>query len=304
MKRRFHTLDVFTETPLAGNPLAVVHDSAGLTTERMQKIAQEFNLSETVFVFPPDDPVNTAKLRIFTPAAELPFAGHPTVGAAVLLATLRAPEHLGNGGIVIALEEKVGLVSCDVSQRPGRAARAVFTLPKLPGTLPGAPSAATIAGLIGLAEEDIVTDGWRPGIFSGGVPYLIVPVRDRDAVTRARSPVGLAGNTDKGEAGIPALFVVAADARDPAHHFDARMFGPQLGVAEDPATGSAVAAFAGAIMAFSPPADGEHQFVIEQGYAMGRASDIVLTLTISGGALASATIGGAAVIVSEGTIHL
>ena len=102
-RRRFHTLDVFTEQKLAGNPLAVVHDSEGLDTEAMQAIAREFNISETVFVMEPDDPVNTAKIRIFTPGSELPFAGHPTVGTGVLLAQLRAPELVGASGVVIAL---------------------------------------------------------------------------------------------------------------------------------------------------------------------------------------------------------
>jgi trans-2,3-dihydro-3-hydroxyanthranilate isomerase len=303
MKRHFHTLDVFTGRPFAGNPLAVVHDSAGLDTPAMQAIAREFNLSETVFVLPPADPANTAALRIFTPAAELPFAGHPTVGAGVLIATLRAPDRLGGAGITVALEERIGLVRVDVTRREGRAARGVFALPRLPERLPGAPDAAMLAGLVGLAPADIVTDVWSPAVFSAGVPYLVVPVASREALTRARPPATLSGNTDRGEPGLPALFLVAADARDPAHHFDARMFAPQLGVAEDPATGSAAAAFAGAIMAFTPPPDGGSQFVIEQGYAMGRPSEIVLTLEVQDGVLAGATIGGEAVIVSEGWIE-
>jgi trans-2,3-dihydro-3-hydroxyanthranilate isomerase len=175
-------------------------------------------------------------------------------------------------------------------------------LPRLPEEQAGAPDAAAVAALVGLAPEDIVCDGWRPAIFSAGVPYLIVPCASREAVSRARPPAGLSGNTDRGEPGLPALFLVAADARDPAHHFDARMFAPQLGVAEDPATGSAVAAFAGAIMRFGTPGNGESQFVIEQGHVMGRPSEIVLTLEVADGKLAAATIGGAAVIIGEGWI--
>jgi trans-2,3-dihydro-3-hydroxyanthranilate isomerase len=121
MRRAFHTLDVFTRTPLAGNPLAVVLDAKGLDTTRMQAIAREFNLAETVFVFEPKNPVNTASLRIFTPSRELPFAGHPTVGTAVLLAHLREPELLKSDDLRIVLEERVGEVVCVARHRKGQA---------------------------------------------------------------------------------------------------------------------------------------------------------------------------------------
>ncbi len=151
MPRRFHTLDVFTDTKTAGNPLAVVHDGDGLDTVGMQAIAREFNLSETVFVLPPVDPINTAKIRIFTPTSELPFAGHPTVGTGVLLALLRAPELVRGSGVVIALEEGIGLVKVEVTRPQGRATRGVFALPRLP-TLPEAPprDAALAAKALGL----------------------------------------------------------------------------------------------------------------------------------------------------------
>ncbi len=131
MSRRFYTLDVFTESPLAGNPLAVVLDADDLSEERMQAIAREFNLAETVFVCQPRDPVNTARIRIFTVATELPFAGHPTVGSAVLLASLHAPEMMrSSGGVRIALEEKAGLVPCDVVQLKSGARRGRSSPPR------------------------------------------------------------------------------------------------------------------------------------------------------------------------------
>ncbi len=135
MTRRFFTLDVFAETALAGNPLAVVLDSEGLDDRRMQAIAREFNLSETVFVFEPRNPVNTARARIFTPARELPFAGHPTVGTAALIAHMRAPDLLATQDMRIVLEEGIGDVVCVVRQRKGRALAANFDLPKLPQRL-------------------------------------------------------------------------------------------------------------------------------------------------------------------------
>src|SRR5471030_2325611 len=133
MPRQFYTLDVFTDVALAGNPLAVVLDSDGLDSARMQAIAREFNLAETVFVTEPRDPINTARLRIFTPGRELPFAGHPTIGSAVLLAHLRARDLLAREDLRLVLEEEIGEVVCVARHRKGQALAAYFTLPRLPG---------------------------------------------------------------------------------------------------------------------------------------------------------------------------
>src|SRR5277367_2345005 len=158
MRRAFHTLDVFTETPLAGNPLAVVLDSDGLDDASMQAIAREFNLAETVFVREPKNPVNTAAVRIFTPARELPFAGHPTVGTAALIAHLRARELLASEDLRVVLEEEVGDVVCVVRHRKGQAMAAYFTLPRLPERLGEAPSKVSLAADLGLQAEDIGFD--------------------------------------------------------------------------------------------------------------------------------------------------
>jgi trans-2,3-dihydro-3-hydroxyanthranilate isomerase len=301
--RRFHTLDVFTDHALAGNPLAVVHDCAGLDTERMQAITREFNLSETVFVLPPDDPVNTAKIRIFTPGSELPFAGHPTVGTAVLLAQLRAPEMVNRSGIVIALEEKIGLVKVEVSKRPDRAARGVFAIPKLPVMLeepkrdPG-----LIAKALKLTVGDIETGQHRPADFAAGPPFTMVGLKSLDALARAKSLPTEDFEAAFGQSPHPCCYLYVKTG---PRAWQARMFGPGMGVAEDPATGAAAAAFAGVLMAFEKPQDGrDQQHIIMQGVEMGRPSEIVLTLDVERGALREATIGGGAVIVSEGTINL
>jgi trans-2,3-dihydro-3-hydroxyanthranilate isomerase len=302
MARRFHTLDVFTGTPLAGNPLAVVHDSGGLDTAGMQAIAREFNLSETVFVLPPDDPVNTAKLRIFTPSGELPFAGHPTVGAAVMIATLRAPEMMQGQGIVVALEEKIGLVRAEVRQQAGKAARAVFDLPKLPAQV-DTPSrdAGRIAEALGLSANDIGCPGHAPANFSAGVAFTTVPIASLDALARARSADTPEFRDAFGGTPTPWCYLYAKAGQS---SWRSRMFAPPAGIPEDPATGGAAAAFAGTIMTFERPVDGRHQHIIAQGVEMGRPSEIVLTLEVEGGRLASASIGGEAVVVSEGTLRL
>ena len=300
MARRFYTLDVFTERPLAGNPLAVVLDSEGLDDAAMQAIAAEFNLSETVFVLAPRDPVNTAKARIFTPARELPFAGHPTVGTAALIAHIRAPDLLRAQDLRIVLEEEVGDVVCSVRHRKGRTLAANFDLPKLPERLPDAPPLLTeIAAGIGLEPDDIGFDRHEPSLFTAGAPYLFVPVRSLAAIARARP-----GSMPWASKGGPATFLYTRETTDPGSTFHARMFAGGWGVAEDPATGSAAAAFAGVALAYDAPADGEHAVLIEQGYEMGRPSLIALNFEVDGQELRAASIGGPAVIVSSGSLHL
>ena len=299
-RRRYTILDVFTDRALAGNPLAVVLDGEGLGDAAMQAIAAEFNLSETVFVLPPADPRHRAALRIFTPGRELPFAGHPTVGTAVLLGIL---DHGGAPATAsFGLEEQVGLVPCTVAVRGDSTGTATFTLPRLPAEIAEPAATAAIAAAVGLDAAEIGFDGHVPSVFSAGVGYTYVPVRSREAVTRARV------RADAWAAIQPAdhanAFLYTREATEPSHAFHARRFAPGFGISEDPATGSAVAGFAGVVMRFDRPADGEHMLVVEQGYAMGRPSQIRLGLSVAGGALVRATIGGTAVVIADGTLRL
>jgi trans-2,3-dihydro-3-hydroxyanthranilate isomerase len=299
MKRRFFTLDVFTDRPLAGNPLAVVLDSEGLDTPRMQAIAREFNLSETTFVLEPRDSVNTAALRIFTPARELPFAGHPTIGSAVMIAVVRAPEMLARGDLQIVIEEEVGPVRCSV-RRKGAAYFASFGLPALPFTLPGVPEAAEVAAALGLTTADIGFDCHRISRYSCGTPYTFVPVAGIEAIARA-APDLARFRAVFGEMGT---FLYTRETTSPENAVHARMFAPRFGIPEDPATGSAAAAFAGVAQEFETPEDGVHTITIEQGFEMGRPSLIHLTMEIADGKLISGEIGGSAVVVSQGTIDI
>jgi trans-2,3-dihydro-3-hydroxyanthranilate isomerase len=289
--RHFFTLDVFTDCAMAGNPLAVVLDSQGLDTARMQAIAGEFNLSETVFVFPPKDPANRAALRIFTPGKELPFAGHPTIGTAVLLGML---DKRGEGAAFI-LEEMAGLVPCTLS-RGG----AQFDLPKLPVLIEDCAPDAELALRLGISVADIGFDDHVPAKFSAGVPFEMVPVRSLDVIGRVRPSADYVAMA----AAAPSTYVYTRETIDKRHQYHTRMFAPAMGIIEDPATGAAAAAFAGVIVAFEEPEDGVHAFVIEQGYEMSRPSQIELTVHVSGGAITRASIGGGAVIISEGQLHL
>ena len=300
MRRRFFTLDVFTETPFAGNPLAVVIDCDGLTSERMQQIAREFALSETVFVTAPRNPINSARIRIFTPASELPFAGHPTVGAAILIAQLDAAEFLSSEDLSVVIEEEIGLGSCTVGQRKGRAPRAVFAIPRLPEMIDAPLDIDALAAALGIDAACIGFDGHQPSVWSAGNAFVFVPVDGLETIANARPDMG------RWDAALPEIarkvFVYTREVEQKGSAFHARMFAPSLGIAEDPATGSAVAAFAGVLRAFEEPYDGEHHFIIEQGFEMGRPSLITLTVEIEQGKLASAQIGGAAVRMSEGVI--
>jgi trans-2,3-dihydro-3-hydroxyanthranilate isomerase len=297
MRRRFVTLDVFTDKRFAGNPLAVVLEPDGLDTAAMQTIAREFNLSETVFVQPPENKAHRAKLRIFTPGRELPFAGHPTVGAAVLLGRLDG----GGNERAFILEENIGLVPCRVKPTGADSGRTTFDIPRLPAEEGKAPDGATLAAALGIAATDIGFEKFAPQRWSAGNPFTVVPVRGLDVMARCRPDMAHFERAFGG--GFAAPFVVCGETAEPGNTFHARMFAPGVGVAEDPATGSAAAAFAGYLVVHGGYRDGEHLVRIEQGYEMGRPSIMELTLKIGGGKLTGASIGGSAVVVLEGTIE-
>lgn len=297
MRRRFVTLDVFTEKRFAGNPLAVVLEPDGLDTAAMQTIAREFNLSETVFVFPPADKANRAKIRIFTPVSELPFAGHPTVGTAVLLGRIDG----GTTARDFTLELNVGPVPCKVTPA-GESGHAVFDLPRLPESVGAPADDAAIASALSIDTADIGFGSMTAARWSAGAPYTMVPVRGLEAIKRCRVNSALwAKAFDFDTHG--AAYMICDETADPAHAFHTRMFAPRQGVPEDPATGSAAAAFAGYLAAHGGYKDGTHSLVIEQGFEMGRPSIIELTLKVTGGKLTGASIGGGAVVVSEGAIE-
>ncbi|WP_075217132.1 PhzF family phenazine biosynthesis protein [Mongoliimonas terrestris] len=300
MARRYAILDVFTNRALAGNPLAVVLDCEGLDTDAMQAIAREFNLSETVFVLPPPRPGLTAKVRIFTPGVELPFAGHPTVGTAVLLAAERMGEISRTTEAMVVLEENIGIVRCGVVLSPGKVGRAMFDVPKLPEEHPFRGDVGLAASALGLNRQDIGFENHVPTVFSVGNPFVFVPIRDRASLDDIRlEPRHWLGGF--GGEGVN-VFTYTRECVHQDGDFHARMFAPDLGIGEDPATGSAAACFAGVLMRFDGAPDGEKTVVIEQGYAMGRPSRIELELVVEKGRLHGGRISGEAVLVARGEL--
>jgi len=297
-RRRYCTLDVFTDTRYAGNPLAVVLDGDGLDTDTMQLIAREFNLSETVFVQRPADAAHRARLRIFTPARELPFAGHPTVGTAVLLSLVD-----GHGAADFVLEEQVGPVPCRARPSEPDGGRAEFDLPRLPTFEPAEGDRLARARALGLSTDDLApaSGGWPIEVWSAGNPFTMVPLASLDAVRRSRPDLATFDAAFQAS-NRSAAFVFSRETTHAGSHVHARMFAPSFGIIEDPATGSAVAAFAGYLAAHGGYADGEHLVRVEQGIEMGRASFMDLRMLMSKGKLTAAAIGGHAVRVSEGTI--
>lgn len=299
---RFVTVDVFTDRRFAGNPLAVVPDARGLHTEEMAALAREFNLSETTFVFPPEDPRHTRRVRIFTPGTELPFAGHPTVGTAWALAYLGEVALAGEWTTVV-LEEGVGPVPVTVVARNGRPVASTLTAPRLPEPGPPAPDARDVARVLSLEPTDLAGPPHAPEAYSCGVPFLFVVLRDRQAVARARvDPVAL--DRVLGSYWTSQVFLFAFDPQFEGADLHARMFAPKLGVAEDPATGSAVSALAGYLARRDPQRDGTRRWVIEQGIEMGRPSRLELEVDRRGGEIVEVRVGGPSVFVSEGTIEI
>ena len=268
----------------------------------MAPIAREFNYSETTFVLPPDDPSHTAKVRIFTPGGELRFAGHPTVGTAHVLAAIGAVKLTGDETRIV-LEELVGPVPVLIRAKGGKPEFAQLSVAQLPEVGPPPPSREKLAAALSLAPDDVLDDTRKSETVSCGTAFLFVPLRDRAAVARARV------NADAFEAALSSyvtakVMLFAMDAELPGHDIRARMFAPGIGVAEDPATGSAAAGLAGYLAARDPRADGTLRWVMEQGFEMGRPSILEIEADKQSGKITGVRVGGRTVMVCEGTFTL
>jgi trans-2,3-dihydro-3-hydroxyanthranilate isomerase len=293
MKLNYLLLDVFTRTPLQGNPLAVVLKGDGLLDNEMQAIAKEFNLSETVFICKPQNERNTAAVRIFTPNEELPFAGHPTVGSAVVLG-------LQNNVSAVRIEEKVGLVTAlfEKTERNGGEAR--FALPRLPGKIADLTDRFHIAQALGIEVEEIGCDLYQPAAYSAGVTFHLIPVRDVGVLARIEPHVGMFREAFPHERSSAYVFTLTPE--EPENDIAARMFG--MGLGEDPGTGSAAAALIGMLSDNASFGTGQSEFRLRQGKEMGRLCRIDLQFHREDDKITHGAIGGHAVIVGEGVLDL
>lgn len=295
MRYTYYIVDVFSPSPFGGNQLAVLPDASGISSEGMQKIAREFNFAETTFVLPKNDPSSTCRVRIFTPKAEVDFAGHPTIGTACALVM---KQHVAAGDPSrLVLEENVGPVTVDVSRRNG-VFHGMLTLSGKIDTPSGAPSPADLAAVLSLQPAEV-----SQVFFAGvGLPFCFVQLVSKDAVDRAAIDRG-AWSAKLSQAWSANVFFFAGDLRD-GGELHARMSAPALGIEEDPATGSACAALVGAL-ASRPEFTGDtYRLSILQGVAMGRRSDIDALARKSGGVVTSVSVSGATAYVASGEIEL
>ena len=295
MKYTFHIVDVFSSTPFGGNQLAVLPDATGISTEGMQKIAHEFNFGETTFVLPKKDPANTCRVRIFTPRAELDFAGHPTIGTACVLVM---NQHLRTSDPTrLILEENVGPVTVDVAQGNG-VFHGTLTLSGKIETPAGAPSPTDLAAVLSLEPVEV-----NQVFFAGvGLPFCFAQLNSNEVVDRAAiNRVAWAATLAR--AWSPHVFFFAGELRD-GGKLHARMCAPALGVEEDPATGSACAALVGAMASKSDFGGMAYRLSIQQGVSMGRRSDIEAEARKRGSVLTSVSVGGATTYIASGEIEV
>ena len=291
----FETFDVFTDTVFSGNPLAVVSDGRRLSTHEMMQITREFNLSETTFILPPENPAHTARVRIFTLGYEMPFAGHPTVGTAIAIA--RARDLTGE----LILELNAGLFKVLVERR-GDSWFAEFLNPNLPQEIGDAPQPDKLEAALSLPAGALDRKGHKPRLIGAGGVNYIYACGPLDHVRNAK--VNSADFDALGIDEFVGVYLYALTGEAPDANYHARMFAPNAGILEDPATGSAAASLSEQIVRSDTPADGEHRWLIEQGFEMGRPSLIHARVKIEDGAVVSVRIGGNAAPVQRGALTI
>jgi trans-2,3-dihydro-3-hydroxyanthranilate isomerase len=303
MKLIFHTLDVFTSRKFGGNPLAVVLGADKLTTDQMQTITREFNLSETTFVMAPDDPAHTAKVRIFFPGGEMPFAGHPTLGTAALLAEMKHKPGC-SFETKITLELKAGLTPVKVSRIADRI-HGVFTAPVIPfHAQVELPSIAETAQALNLTPDDIGFDGHGIASLEGGPRFFYVPVKSRAALEKSKILEPYWSKLIQPMNGVDAAYLYTRGGDGAGTAFRSRMYAPTGGIPEDPATGSATALLAAQLLTAEKLSDGTHRWQLEQGYEMGRPSDLTLEADVNSGTLTAVRVGGSAVRMMSGEFEI
>jgi trans-2,3-dihydro-3-hydroxyanthranilate isomerase len=298
---QYRIVDVFTDRMFGGNPLAVFLDGRGVSDTEMQALAREMNLSETTFILPPDDPANNFRVRIFTPGRELPMAGHPTIGTAFVLAREQMVP-TGGGTVTIRLEEKVGLIPVRIEIKDGAPDKIWMTQPR-PTFGPVFPNAAAVAEMLGIETANIRSD-LPIEVVSCGMPFLFVPVRDLATMRR------LSFNRDLSRRALESLevsevFAFAMEVENAGSTVHSRMFAPELGVPEDPATGGASGPLGSYLVRYGVvSAQPKASIVSEQGIEMGRPSFIHIEITQEANEITEVKVGGQTVFVGGGEIEL
>jgi trans-2,3-dihydro-3-hydroxyanthranilate isomerase len=298
-KLRYHLVDVFTSRAFGGNPLAVFTAGHNVTsTEAMQRIAKELNLSETTFVLPAEDKQNDFKLRIFTPATELPMAGHPTIGTAYVLAQ---EKFIDAEDDIIHFEEGIGVIPVALEFEDGTPAMITMDQP-IPKFGPIIEARDAIAAMLGLQEDDLL-EGHPVQLLSNAVPFTYVPLRNLDAIRRFELRIDLwkQHHAEMGVAGIH-MFTPQTETQGATVHSRVSALG--AGVMEDPATGAASGPLGAYLVAYGlAPKGSPSDMISEQGFEMGRPSFIHISVDHSGDQITRVRVGGRCVAIGEGFIY-
>lgn len=297
MKFRYYICDVFTGTRFAGNPLAVLPDASGLSDQQMQQIATEFGFSESTFVFPPEA-TQTRKVRIFTPTKEIPFAGHPNIGTAFVLA---AAGEFGpiDSATTVVFEELAGLVTVTIERRGDLIWCELAAPERL--SLGKTISPEILATAVSLQPADVLTRAHPPQVASVGLPFVVAELKDLAVLGQARPRTG--GFEALESLGVPPDVLLYVKSAIAGFDIRARMFAPGDRVPEDPATGSANCALAGLLTHLDQNPDGRFSWRIGQGIEMGRPSVLEARTEKRGGEVTGVWIGGTSVLVSEGWVE-
>ena len=293
----YHLLDVFTNERFGGNQLAVFTNGRGLTTETMQRITKELNLSESTFVLPPDDPANDWKVRIFTPARELPMAGHPTVGTSYVLAREQMV-NVSEAQPIIRLEEGVGVIPVTFNFVNGSPLLIQMQQP-LPVFSPEFTDRALAAELLSLTTADLAATPVQE--VSTGVPFLLIPIKNMDSIRRIKF------RTDLWEQRLShygQFFVFTLETTYPTSMVHSRMFGPSMGIAEDPASGAPSGPLGCYLVKYGQVSGNPAKFISEQGFEMGRPSYIHIEIRQANGAINFVGVGGECVYMGEGSLEI
>lgn len=305
----FYTVDVFTEKIFGGNPLVVFPNAEGLKGKQMQQIAQEFNVSETVFVLPPTQGENDRRLRIFTPKTEIPFAGHPTIGTAYLLTTIDEIS-LKNEVTILNFEEGVGTISVTVKSQLGKSNYCEMMVTQPPHFDQAFAPSEDLAQMLSLKYSDLLTGEHCQGV-SCGLPFLFIPLISVNALQKAKLNLNI---WQKLLSNISAnnvyIFTHSSELTEDilcspkTHLWRSRMFAPALGVEEDPATGSAASAFGAYLAIRNHLPSGTFRWIIEQGFEMGRPSLLQLETKKEQDQITEIKVGGNSVLVSQGLMNI
>jgi trans-2,3-dihydro-3-hydroxyanthranilate isomerase len=299
-KLRYHLVDVFTHERFGGNPLAVFTNGRGVEPALMQRIARELNLSETVFVLPPEDPANHWRLRIFTPATELPMAGHPTVGTAFVLAREHLVEVSGDDP-TIHLEEPVGVIPVSFQFDDHGALTIHMTQPN-PTFGPVIADRAGLAAMLSLSPDDLLP-GPPVQVVSTGVPFVFIPLRGLGAMRRIKLRLDL-WEQHLRDTPHPHLLAFTPEVELPGSTVHARMFAPAMGIPEDPATGGAAGPLGCYLVRHGLVSGSPARILAEQGFEMGRRSFLHIGIEHDGGTITRVTVGGQSVPVGEGVLEM